>query len=80
MYLLIPGRHHIITQFQYDYLSGIIQSTPGTISTLRNQQLKIDSQITAIIFAVTSANHSNTQLKLWVNHLQFPCIYMVWMM
>jgi len=45
MFLLIPGRHHLLTNFQYQYLSGICKSE------------KID----AIIFGVTSANHSNTR-------------------
>ncbi|MEI9919533.1 MAG: transferase [Bacteroidota bacterium] len=45
MILLIPGRHHLLTTFQSQYLSQIIK------------QEKID----AIIFAVTSANHSNTR-------------------
>jgi hypothetical protein len=45
MHLLIPGRHHLLTNFQHQYLNGIHQST------------KID----ALIFAVTSANHSNTR-------------------
>lgn len=45
MYLLIPGRHHLLTNFQIQYLTGVCKSR------------KVD----AIIFAVTSANHSNTR-------------------
>ena len=45
MILLIPGRHHLLTNFQYRYL----------LQEFTKQ--KID----AIIFAVTSANHSNTR-------------------
>lgn len=45
MYLLIPGRHHLLTKFQEKNLNDICKST------------KVD----AIIFAVTSANHSNTR-------------------
>jgi len=45
MHLLIPGRHHLLTIFQNHYL----------LQTIKSQ--KVDS----IIFAVTSANHSNTR-------------------
>jgi hypothetical protein len=45
MILLIPGRHHLLTLFQHHYLLNVISTE------------KID----AIIFAVTSANHSNTR-------------------
>jgi hypothetical protein len=42
-YLLIPGRHHLLTRFQADYLRSIADSD------------------TTVIFAVTSANHTNTR-------------------
>lgn len=45
MYLLIPGRHHLLTNFQHKYLTNLCRS------------VKVD----AIIFGVTSANHSNTR-------------------
>ena len=45
MILLIPGRHHLLTTFQEKYLAGIVRY----------------QEIDAIIFAVTSANHSNTR-------------------
>jgi SAM-dependent methyltransferase len=45
MFILVPGRHHLLTNFQFNYLSEICKVT------------KVD----AIIFAVTSANHSNTR-------------------
>lgn len=48
MYLLFPGRHHLLTQFQYDYLQNLI-SDYGK------------DAIEGIIFAVTSANHSGTK-------------------
>lgn len=49
MYLLFPGRHHMLTKFQNQYLQKIIRE--GV-----NGQ-KIDE----VIFAVTSANHDNTR-------------------
>jgi len=45
MILLIPGRHHLLTTFQHHYLLNAIRTE------------KAD----AIVFAVTSANHSNTR-------------------
>ncbi|MBK6265770.1 transferase [Marivirga sp. S37H4] len=48
MYLLFPGRHHLLTQFQFDYLQKIIQE-------------KSEDKIVGIVFAVTSANHSGTK-------------------
>ena len=45
--LLFPGRHHMLTKFQHDYLRDLI----------KNAKPKIDR----IIFAVTSANHENTR-------------------
>ncbi|GAA5032256.1 hypothetical protein GCM10011506_24210 [Marivirga lumbricoides] len=48
MYLLFPGRHHLLTQFQYDYLLSLIEKYG-------------EDTIEGIIFAVTSANHSGTK-------------------
>lgn len=47
--ILFPGRHHLLTKFQYCYLRGLIdQGINGK---------KIDR----IIFAITSADHANTR-------------------
>jgi len=45
MYILIPGRHHLLTDFQFKYLNRLVQQ----------------ENITAIIFAVTSSNHLGTK-------------------
>lgn len=42
-YVLIPGRHHVLTRFQGDYLRTIADKD------------------TTVVFAVTSANHTNTR-------------------
>lgn len=44
-YILIPGRHHLITRFQIDYLKSLLQEHPDA----------------EIIWAVTSADHTGTQ-------------------
>jgi hypothetical protein len=48
MYILIPGRHHLISQFQFEYLQTLIEKH-------RSNDLK------GLVFAVTSANHSGTK-------------------
>lgn len=59
MYLLFPGRHHLLTKFQFEYLQAIIQNS-NTIQTLSGATLP-HQKIDAVIFAVTSSNHSNTR-------------------
>ncbi len=61
MYLLIPGRHQLLTQFQYDYLQSIIDNVPGELTDVHGNSLKINEPIEAVVFAVTSSNHSNTR-------------------
>lgn len=47
--VLFPGRHHMLTKFQHQYLKNIIEDG-------------IDGKrVDKIIFAVTSANHENTR-------------------
>ncbi len=59
MYILIPGRHHLITQFQKSYLQRIIEKLEYI--DLEGQTRKITTPIEGLIFAVTSSNHSNTR-------------------
>lgn len=61
MYLLIPGRHQLLTNFQQDYLTRLIESPLNEITDIYGQPVEANSKIEAIIFAVTSANHSNTR-------------------
>ncbi|WP_375580028.1 transferase [Marivirga tractuosa] len=51
MYILFPGRHHILTSFQFEYLTQTIKSYSESAS----------NDIVGVIFAVTSANHSGTK-------------------
>lgn len=59
MYLLIPGRHHLVTQFQFDYLKNLCKSRIH--KDVNGKQLTFQETPEAIIFAITSANHSNTR-------------------
>src|SRR5690242_12017394 len=61
MYLLFPGRHHLLTNFQFNYLKGILDKSLKTVADINGKKIGTDESIEAIIFAVTSANHSNTR-------------------
>jgi hypothetical protein len=61
MYLLIPGRHQLLTQFQFRYLQRIIQHGLQHEKDVFGHPIGIDQPIEAVLFAVTSANHSNTR-------------------
>lgn len=60
MYLLFPGRHQLLTNFQFDYLSGLLSNGLHTAFDIHGKALPA-GDIDAIVFAVTSANHSNTR-------------------
>jgi hypothetical protein len=61
MYLLFPGRHQLLTQFQFNYLNEIISTGLRQQLDIHGSALASDEKIEAIVFAVTSANHSNTR-------------------
>lgn len=61
MYLLLPGRHHLLTRFQFHYLQDILQKPLEETYDINGHSLPFSGNIEAIIFAVTSANHSNTR-------------------
>ncbi|WP_405109817.1 class I SAM-dependent methyltransferase [Micromonospora sp. NBC_01405] len=48
-YLLFPGRHHLLTRFQAEYLRQLAGSGDG------------DGDGATVVWAVTSANHENTR-------------------
>jgi SAM-dependent methyltransferase len=47
-YVLFPGRHHVLTRFQAQYLARLAAGTPGASPV-------------SVVWAVTSANHENTK-------------------
>lgn len=61
MYLLIPGRHQLLTNFQFQYLKSIIDNGLQNLSDVFGKPLNRFEKIDAILFAVTSSNHSNTR-------------------
>ncbi|MFZ6013606.1 MAG: transferase [Bacteroidota bacterium] len=61
MYLLFPGRHQLLTNFQFEYLHSIIYKGLNQFKDIDGKKLEANEKVKAIIFAVTSANHSNTR-------------------
>lgn len=60
MYLIIPGRHHLLTRFQVNYLFRLIESDMEHDKDIFGEALP-SGKIEGIIFAVTSANHQRTR-------------------
>lgn len=61
MYILVPGRHHLLTNFQFQYLYTLVQTGMRQSKDLSGQNLELNAEIEGIIFAVTSANHHGTK-------------------
>jgi hypothetical protein len=61
MYLLFPGRHQLLTVFQFQYLQQVLDSQNSLLKEVNGGFVRPATPITAIIFAVTSANHHNTR-------------------
>lgn len=55
-YVLLPGRHHLLTRFQLEELGRIIR---GELADLDG--LVLDADHVVAVVAITSANHSNTR-------------------
>ena len=47
--ILFPGRHHLLTKFQFNYLKELVDKGFN------------GKKIDRIVFAVTSSDHSNTR-------------------
>jgi hypothetical protein len=61
MYLLIPGRHQLLTKFQFQYLQNIISNDLQSFTDAFGNPIDKTGKIEAVLFAVTSSNHSNTR-------------------
>lgn len=61
MYLLIPGRHHLLTEFQFKYLHTLIHAGLRQAKNISGLTTGISEPVEALIFAVTSANHHGTK-------------------
>ncbi len=103
MNLLFPGRHHLLSDFQFKYLYRLVQNglhdeldvngnpffaptsdgitaaeassqNPPTEASVKNTTTLQNLTIDKIIFAVTSANHSNTRRNPVPFHLRAMAI------
>ncbi|HNZ25718.1 MAG TPA: transferase [Spirochaetota bacterium] len=61
MHILFPGRHHLLTDYQFKYIYRLIQAGLDGVLDINGETIKTNSKIEDIIFAVTSCNHSNTR-------------------
>lgn len=61
MYLLFPGRHHLLTIFQFEYIKQLIVTNLDKIKDVKGEEVSIANTLQGIVFAVTSANHSGTK-------------------
>ncbi len=61
MYLLFPGRHHLLTRFQHEYLSMLGSEGLWGAMDVNGKALEIQKSIKCLVFAVTSANHHQTR-------------------
>jgi hypothetical protein len=59
--LLFPGRHHLLTNFQLEYLTLVTAGDPARLTDVGGRPLGPRSPIDTIVWAVTSANHSGTR-------------------
>lgn len=59
-YLLFPGRHHLLTTFQAEYLASSVGSDPSALLDVNGQSLGIAEPIDTILWAIASSNHENT--------------------
>ena len=85
MYLLIPGRHHLITEFQYKYLYRIIETGIENFKDVFGQPISTTDELQGIVFAITSASHNGTKrnpipfyqraliIQELSNQLNIPC-------
>jgi hypothetical protein len=60
-YVLVPGRHHLLSNFQENYLTAILGTPPKEIKDINGNPLELEEPINKLVWAVTSANHDNTR-------------------
>lgn len=74
MNILLPGRHHLLTDFQFKYLYRLIQLGLKDALDVNGVPLGISEPVEKVIFAVTSANHANTRRNPVPFHLRAMAI------
>ncbi len=61
--IVVPGRHHLLTQFQVQYLRALVE---GRGVDADGVLIEVDDPV--IVWAVTSANHSSTRRNPFPAH------------
>jgi hypothetical protein len=59
--LLFPGRHHLLTNFQLEYLTRVTSGDRDLLRDAQGNPIELTEPIQTLLWAVTSANHSNTR-------------------
>ena len=59
--LLFPGRHHLLTNFQLEYLTRVTCGDRQALRDVHGKPIEFEEPIRTLLWAVTSANHSNTR-------------------
>jgi hypothetical protein len=67
-WLLFPGRHHLLTNFQQEYLTYVCGADPAALRDVDGRPLSGFAPVDTILWAVTSANHSNTRRNPLPSH------------
>jgi SAM-dependent methyltransferase len=57
-FVLIPGRHHVLTRFQARYLADLLA---GSLRDLDGRPIEFTDSPVELVWAMTSANHQNTR-------------------
>ncbi|MEI4272267.1 hypothetical protein TEK04_11080 [Klenkia sp. LSe6-5] len=55
--VLLPGRHHVLTRFQADYLHALLA---GQVTDTEGEPVEM-AEDAVVVWAVTSANHRGTR-------------------
>lgn len=68
--LLLPGRHHTLTNFQATYLYRLINGSLAQEPDVHGNPIGLEERIDSVIFPVTSANHRHTRRNPLPMHLR----------
>jgi len=75
MKILFPGRHHLFTRFQFDYLESIVRAgEEGGLPELPDvdgRAIGMEGKLDLLVIAITSADRSNTRRNPFELHYRF---------
>jgi hypothetical protein len=59
--LLFPGRHHLLTNYQLQYLTLVTSGDAAALPDVDGKPLGLTGRFEAVFWAITSANHADTR-------------------